>query len=635
MGVLAGPVLLALVAAVAALAAVALAARLYGEDRRSEQAFATGMLFLLGVAIPVHVLGWSQQLTRAKLAATALGLAVVVLGGALARVPEPARFLLAALRRMAATPLVALRLTWRDHSLTFLGLLGTMLLILWTAWLSYLAPVNGWDGLWYHDSIVGFAIQNHGFAAEPSLPLWHSLINYYAKGSEYFHLFPVLLWDRRLIELAPSVFAAIALPGLDALFARFELHLRHRLALACVFVLLPAFCLQLRSTYIDLQVAVVYLAAVYFVTRPELRARDCVMASLCMALLCNAKSSCLPVTMLVFALFSVRVALRFGQRAPLRTALGLALACAVIVSLGGIDYLRNYVWFKNPIYPLPLASKHLGIDWQGPMPVALAEPFREVWKNLLSPPHPDWEYPDTHSNGYGNGPPFVILPVALLGAFAVPLTWLARMRSHTPPEPKLVAIAWLWLLTVLMIPITPSFGWARFALNVTIGGFALFAWCLSYDRKQNLAEGSLVALLLASFLTLLWSEPAWSVPPHVARALWAKTPTERATTRIHNFLPKAKVARAREEELHEGDLVLADSGMDFISLLWNENISNRVELLDVDDVPGSLARIAQRRPKWVAVRTDTPLGEVITADRAHYQRIGTIHDDVIAYRHVE
>lgn len=622
------------VSAALALGALALAARFYGRGAgsgRAEQAFATGVLFLLGVYLPVHTLGWLQLLTRANLAWSAIALSMLALNVALVGVRAPLHFLRDALVRVLATPLAALRLTWRARSLIGVGLLLTMGVVLWTACLSYLAPATGWDGLWYHDSIVGFSIQNRGFAIEP-LPPWHQMINGYARGSEYFNLFPVLLWDRRLIELAPSVFAAVALPGLYALFARLRLSSTLSIGLACSFVLLPALCLQLRSTYIDVQVAVAYLAALYFVGRPQLRVRDAVLATLSMALLCNAKSSGLPIAILMFCFFALRVALRWGRDRPARAAAGLLVSSLVVGLLGGATFARNYQLHQNPMYPLTVESRRLGIHWLGPAPVSLPDQRADLLEQLISPPSCGFEWPDTHTNGYGNGAPFIVLPGALLALTLLLSIWLRAFNRRQWPDSETLQVSGIVALTLAMAAITPTWTWARFNLHIVLGVFALFAWWLGRERRGQLGEGAVSALLCLSLVTVLWSRPGWSVTPELARELWRKSPAERASTRVLDFLPPEDVAAARDRELREGRTVAVDYGLDFLSEAWNEQLSNRVELVNVDDEKLYYPQLARADPDWIVVRPSTPLGKIIAGDTKSWQTVGPFRHDFVAYR---
>ncbi|HVZ32462.1 MAG TPA: hypothetical protein VG963_08550, partial [Polyangiaceae bacterium] len=566
------------------------------------------------------------------LARTTFALAAFALLTALWRVPSPHLFLARATARIVRMPFDAVALALREHSVVAAGLVGTLGVILWTAWLSYLAPVCGWDGLWYHDSIVGFSIQNHGFARVSSLPPWHSLINDYARGSEYFNLFPALLWDRRLLELAPSVCAAIALPGLDALFTRYGLKPTLRSGLACTYLLLPALSLQLRSTYIDVQVAVAFLAAAYFSTRPELRARDAVMATLCIGLLCNAKSSGLAMSAIVLGVFGARVLLRYGRHAPVSTALSLAIAFIVVALFGGLTFLRNYLLFKNPMYPLVVESATLGIHWTGPAPGPADHNFRRLIEDLLSPPIPEHEWPDTKTNGYGNGLPFIVLPGALIACALLLLRWLQAVHRGRKPAPELVNVSWWALMTVGMVAVSPNWSWARFNLNVVLGVFVLFAWLLARERSGNWGEGTTAALLFTSFLTLLWSRPAWNVTPARALELWRMSPEQRATVQLVSFTIPQEVAAAREAELGPGDLVMIDWDLDFISTAWNEHFSNRIQLMNPHDASAALVQIDDLHPKWVIVRPDTALGEELTKDRAHWQRVGVVRDDHMAFR---
>lgn len=624
-----GPWLLIVVSALLALAALALAARLFAEQE-DEQAFAAGVLFLMGCYLSVHTLGWCNVLTRRNLALTTVALSLTTLAACLVGVSERRRFVRAALLLPPRALLRALRVTWRAQSFTFFGLVGALGVIAWTSFLTYLAPSNSWDGMWYHDSIVGFAIQNRGFAIERSLPVYHALINGYAKGSEYFSIFPVLLWDRRLIELHPSVFGLVALPGLTALFRRLGLRAHHAVGLASTFVLLPAFCLQMRSTYIDATVVTIYLFAVYFATVPRLRVRDAVMATVATGMLCNAKSSGLPIAAVVFGLLSLRIALAFVRKAPLRTAVGLVLALATVTAVGGPIYIRNYTTYKNPFYPLPLHSERLNIHWEGPLSVTILHDWQRFIPHLISPPVPNAEFPDTHTNGYGNGVPFLVFPVALAGVLWLARTWLRAARERRV-GPALAQVTTLTLLTLALAPITPSVTWARFALPMLLGVFCLYAWCIAHERVGNFSEGSLASLVFTSFLTLLWSDPAWTVTPARAWELWKQTPEERSGADIL-FAPVAEVGLARAAEIKRGDLVLAEYAVDFMSLLWNERYTNEVRMFDADDLPKAKVLFQREKPKWVAARPLSPVGRALSQDPLNWQPIGDVRGGVTAYR---
>ncbi|MDB4976004.1 MAG: Nitrate/nitrite transporter [Myxococcaceae bacterium] len=621
-----------LVSSALALAAMALAARLYGA-RRSEQAFATGVLCLLGVALPIHVLGWSGQLTTLNLAGSVVAEAAVATAAALWSLEQRGAFLLRAVVRTLSAPVVGLQIAWRTRSALGIGLLATMAVLVWTAWLSYLAPASGWDGLWYHDAIVGFSIQHHGFALEPTIPHWHQLVNHYARGSEYFNIYPVLLWDRRLIELAPSVFGAIALPGLYALFRRFELAPVRAIGLACGYILIPGFALQFRSTYIDAQVAVCYLAALYFVTQPELRVRDTVLGAFCIGLLCNAKSSGLPIALLMFGLFALRVIIRF-RRAPVRTGCGLVAAALLVTAIGGPTYIRNYQLYKNPLYPLVVESERLDIHWQGPGVAELSSSYDEFKKDLLSPPWCDNEWPDTRTNGYGNGPPFIVLPCALLAVLGLLLHWAGVAYGRTPASPALINVSYIVGLSLAMTPISPTWTWARFNLHIVLGVFVLCAWWLGREREGQLGEGALSALVFASLLTLLWSRPGWGVPWDLALALRKLTPEQRATNQVVNFLIPEPTAIAREHELQEGDVIAVDWWIDFMAMAWNERYTNVLQLITPDDLPRAQAQLEASHPKWVVIRLGTALGNQVAADPASWQQVGPFRNEYLAYRRV-
>ena len=88
-----------------------------------------------------------------------------LLAASLWRRPGGNRALARAALAQARLPFDALHEALRARSFVLLGLLMSAALILWTAISSYYAPSwRQWDALWYHEPIVAFTIQNHGFA---------------------------------------------------------------------------------------------------------------------------------------------------------------------------------------------------------------------------------------------------------------------------------------------------------------------------------------------------------------------------------------------------------------------------------------------------------------------------------------
>src|SRR5437773_419477 len=94
-------------------------------------------------------------------------------------------------------PRDAFQLAFRARSFALLGLACATMAILVSAWLTYLAPSESWDGFFYHEPIIGLALQNHGFrmvTLPPSMVV--QPINGYPRLCEAFALWFVVFTDK-------------------------------------------------------------------------------------------------------------------------------------------------------------------------------------------------------------------------------------------------------------------------------------------------------------------------------------------------------------------------------------------------------------------------------------------------------
>ncbi len=148
----------------AAALAVTLRAKLVG---RTQRALSTLMMWNFLVMCPVYTLGLTNRLEARWLACLATAFFVVVLLVARARTPllEFADDLGRAALEIAELPFDAILVCARARSAVTIGVVFTFVVLVWGVWCSYLTPSwKQWDALWYHEPMVGFAIQNHGFA---------------------------------------------------------------------------------------------------------------------------------------------------------------------------------------------------------------------------------------------------------------------------------------------------------------------------------------------------------------------------------------------------------------------------------------------------------------------------------------
>ena len=612
----------------------ALAHRGWGTASRAEGALVAWLLALSIVLVPIHVLGWTNTLSAASIALSVAAVSVAAFAAALAwggrTVPVGARVraLVGAAGAHSLLPLDALREAARARSVTVFALVLLFGVWLYTAWLAWLAPSSSWDGLMYHEAMVAYALRNGGYAWV-ELPPEIQLVNGFPRGAEALQLFLVAFTDRRLIDFAQHLGAVPAVLVMYLLCRRFAPRLV-ALGLAASAFLVPGFVLQLRSTYVDVTVTAMLLSAIWFATRPRLRARDLWMLALTAGLYGGMKANApviVPFLLLVALVRSVPL-LRPRRGVLGRTVLTYLGGLALVAGLAAPTYVRNYVETENPAWPVDVKVPVLDVEFDGTWNVQdQHHAFDRVVKDLYSPPRPGEDFVDTRHRGYGHAVPFVVLPLALIGLLAALLHALGAVlfRKRAPP-----GAFQLLLLTVVVLVAqlpSPAFWWPRFNLHGLALVFVLAGWALRTDRRRYLAEAAIGACTGIAAMTLFWADPAWDVTLEEATELAALPAEQRATKRVGWAVMMEPVGIVREVELGLGDVVAWSGG--FIAVAWNEELSN-----DVVWVPFGadyLERLDAAGAHWVMVRKGTPDERAL--DRSpRYERIGDVGPRVVAFR---
>ena len=509
---------LASLSALVWIASVSLAVRLYPESR-AERALAACVLALSILVGAIQALGWTDTLSRASLAALSSAISVVVLASSLclpwrgtAGLRARVVLLASAIGSLARLPLDALREAWRAGSLAVsFALAWTLGLLAWTFYLAYLAPSGAWDGLWYHEPMVGFALQTGSFA-EMELPVHMEWLNGYPRTSEHLMLWMVAFADKRLMDAVPSVMGAIALLASYVLVSRYSRSRLVSIGLACVLITIPGVILQMRSTYIDVNVLAAFAAALCFVMRPTLRSRDLWIAALAIGILGGTKSTGL---LYVAILASVGIARLLLLAVRARSAAPLVHALAAIVVGSGLFlpiYARNWTEHRNPIWPLRYESRLLG-TFEGPHDISdMQWSAEQVRAELWAVPRPGEDYHDTRRHAFGYSLTYVGLPVFVLALVA----WLAALvRSLAlADKAELRALSSLFVVLLLggvTLATSPAFYWARYALPAPLVGLALVGWWVGKRPRGLRGEGAVAAMIALNGVTLAWAEPGWDV----------------------------------------------------------------------------------------------------------------------------
>lgn len=608
--------------------ASALGARFWGVDR-SRRALAITALWLAIVLLPIHLLGWlgavgvPHALSRSTLGASVLLLSVAACAVGIGRADpwDGARRALSAGTDLLGLIVDGIRQCVRARSLALLGLLAVLVIVSWTAYGAWLAPSSAWDGVFYHEAMIGFAIQNEGFALG-DLPPGLAPIAGYPRMAESLSLFFVMFLDRRLIELPGSPMLLVITLAAYTMMRRWVPSRSTAIGLATGLALLPGIVLQLRSTYIDTVALGFFVIALAFSTRPDLRSCDVVLAAITIGMVGASKSTGFLLAPVMTAVLLARVLVRMRVGVVARVGLALGVA-AVVASIAAPTYVRNWIDHENPLWPGRVHFALLGIDWRGPLDVAAHDrPFAETIRMLFAPPIAGQQYHDTRDNGYGNTPPFVILPLAIFALLHAPYVGI---RAALLGDRRAVHSAGSMLVAVAPIAATFAFSpakfWARLNLHVVVALWLAAAW-LAGRVGRSLGEGIVGAVVIGGIMTLAWSEPAWDIPRDRVARLARLAHDERAVQADGMItLAPTEIARQREALPERALVVFADHP--FPAQLWTERFDNRVEWLppstpdwiDVADRLGATWVVVPRSGSLIArLRADerwTELGPAV------------------------
>lgn len=578
----------------------------------------TGLVWIAIVAVPPYALGWAGLFRAHWVALASFATSTLVLAAATrARWPALLEAALALPRALAAPLALAASAFERRAFTTAIALLIAIAVWAWTALLAWLVPSSGWDGIWYHDTIVGFTIQNAGFG-EVALPREHELINGYPRLVETIAAFFVVLADDRFLEVAPTLAWPWVGVALAALATGLTRRRDHRVAAACAFVLVPALAMQLRSSYIDVPTSFFAMAGVAYVTRRRLTPVDLALAGLACGLLLASKATGLLQVPVLGTIALVRVLAR-----PRRTTLcALAGATLVIAAIGAPTYVRNTLRHDNPIWPISRDVDLLGIRLEGLNEEPIRSPSLATWIEDVYG-RPQWEeyHHDVRPDGYGRAFP-LLLPAVLAAAI---VTWLAgegrRRRARGTPMP------WVALAGIGLALATPPLWWGRFGVPVLACGVALaVGWLGTRPRACTVA---LALVVLVHAVTLTKARPGWHASLDDARVLLRRSPEQRAAFPVGPVFGDEPTLLAFESEVGPGDVVVWTSPNGFPSFAWNRHMSNR----SVYEARVSLQRLDELDARWVIVAARSPVAHML--DRStRFERVGPITDVLVGYRRV-
>ncbi|GAB4109841.1 MAG: hypothetical protein OHK0013_45530 [Sandaracinaceae bacterium] len=612
--------------------AAVVAARLYPRSGAAEQLAERGVATtLIATAIiegVIYALGWSGRLSPAPMALGAIAIALFAAALAWATTPASARpGLRADTFALVTGPFALVRSLARVRSVAALGLVWVFGLAVWTAYVAWLAPSGAWDGLWYHEPMVGFALQNRGFAIVP-LPPGLEMINGYPRAVENLMLWASALYDRRLVDVVPSFAILVSLLGVFTLARRHGASQPASAGLAVVAVTIPGAVLELRSTYVDLSVLAATLLALHFVSRPELRARDAWMAGLALGILGAIKANGAVFAAILGAWLLLRAIVRLEGKLVLHVLGGFVFAAAMALP----TYARNQILHDNPIWPITYESQLFGVRFEGTIDAGhMQRDFAYVWNELVGPPQIGENYHDTGRHAYGYALPFVAAPLLIFAAPALLRAWLGSLRE-AQRRPGLTALLFCLGFGLIVQLASPGHHWARFSLAFPATALVVIGWWLAARPRARLEEGALGAMLVLNAATLWWAVPAWDVTVREALDLAGMSLAERNLASTSLCLLPADTRRRRDLELGPGDVGAFTDDIGFVGNLWNDDFSNRVIFVPFESREAFLERLDAEHVEWVYVRNDSIEARALAGATETWTRVGpaSFDDEIYA-----
>jgi hypothetical protein len=621
---------------VVAFASLICVQRLELEDR-AEAVIAASIVWNSLIIGPIYALGLTGLLTRGNLIGAALASALVVTAAACGR--RPRQVVLGALRLLVGVlrmPLDILKLTWRERSPVFIGVSFALYFLIWSAFSVYVAPSwRHFDALWYHEPMIGFAIQNRGFAPLTDFGL-PPKINGYPRMGEMTQLWFGLLADRRLIELPNVLFGPALICSTYKLCRRFSGTTTLAAGWGAALLAMPANAHLMQTTLVDPQTSALVLAAAHFTLRRPLAKPHGALASLALGLAAGGKVLTLVPVGMLLPILCIRV-----LRAPAigRRVVAALTYCLPTLAMGVVTYVRNWIYFGNPFWPdLRVSLPALGIDWPGEFSWQPADGNYRTGLNINLPPDEFLEYffgrPWSMDRwhfarifDYGAGVAWLVVPlglVALLAAVPCRIADHFKAASASGSRARVASTdASLIVFVITAMVITSPALWAARYHIVTVGLLsALISWLCARVRAQRLELSVQFTVQMIAIMHLFWEPQREWLDFKTASALLSVPYPEREVRSDLGAPVFREFGLARERLIGPGDVVVVTDLYDFPALFWNNTYSNQVRYLR--NGPNFLARAEALGATWVCCGEGSCLAEVLAAP-GRWVEVGPVH----------
>jgi hypothetical protein len=419
---------------------------------------------------------------------------------------------------------------------------------------AWLLPIWQWDALGYHLPFVNFVLQR-GSAAD--VPAEARFLSDFPHGVEWvFVAWRALLPDDRLLDLAQIPFGILGAAATAHLARRLGAQPAEAASAGALWLAIPIVFLQLPTNYIDVASAAYLLCALaWMVGRPT--DRRPIFAALALGLFLGSKPGA-PVQTALCLLVLLFQAIRSKRYAE------WAVACGIVVLLGGESYLVNLWRHHNPAWP---AAFSIGpLRFAGPCAMdALLHSGAAVPHAEGSLVHRVWmawtavgALPTFDMKLGGFGPLFLlVLPLSLVACLRRPTALVLLLIALAAPDPSI----------------------ARYTMALPACALALTATLLQRASLPLRTLGAAVGATMACVgLATAWPGLRGEGPS--LATYFSLSPSERAQAVGPSGSPVPFVqARAR---LGRNETAAYQGTFEFSYLLWRDDLANRVTRLEED-----------------------------------------------------
>ncbi len=498
----------------------------------------------------------------------------------------------------------------------------------WTIFLGYLFPSYTWDALWYHLPIVGHIIQSGAIQDIAVNSFIEQFINIFPKNIELFFLWnTIFLRNDIIVDLSQLIFALAGVLTVYSIAVKLNIREKHAIYSSLLFFFTPIIILQSATNYVDIAITVLFLIAVNFLIDGvvsedsgsttgaeslQQRSFRVFLAGLTTGILLGSKGSG---PLFAAVLSSVVVINEIRKHIGLRKEISLSMPGILkkslkfylvffllpVLLLGGYWYMKNWVLYGSPVYPMEISVFNVTI-FKG-LFNGIIEPVPAIINELSSLTRPLYVWSENtkyylyDSRLGGLGPTWFIL--------FLPSLVFSFFYSIIKRKNKFLAVSIIFIAVFFMYPRnwTP-----RYVIFMVGLGALSFGFVLDYfHRREKVLK--IIALLLTVYTFIVANSPC--VTPEQIRKFIALPAKERS---IGWLAPFNIDIHARQEYGHwiwisrnisiDDTLAYTFEPL-FHSPLWNTGFSSRIAFINSDAYKEWLEELKLNNVTYVLFRQNS------------------------------